>query len=306
MFSNKSFKGGLAWIVLLLGVAFYFVGFFYFKDNSVWKEIFLKLADVLVIGVILGYLSNAAQFFGIFKKDLIDIIYGKEFLRKRNDLPELWETISKEMFKNKFPSIHSNFFNVMKGYFPDKEVSYYDEHETHIKIDWVDKERGTIKVTEIVSFDLISDTKDVFNYPMKTWTRVSENGELTCKLTDITINGISYGPVEPKSQRDNKHGEICSSYNIKLEGRNKYEIKYTREKVYNINDDYYIGFRSLYILRGMRVCLDHPEDIETSFVCRGTPEDFIDINNSKTRVEKKYRGLVLPRQGYIFVLRRIN
>ena len=86
LLSYKHFRSGSAWIILILGILFYCFGYFYIDSTSCWREVVIKIADVLVIGVILGYLSNAAQFLGIFKQDLQDIIYGKDFVKKRKDL----------------------------------------------------------------------------------------------------------------------------------------------------------------------------------------------------------------------------
>lgn len=85
--SYDNFRGGSAWFLLLLGIALYCCGYFWMPNDSIWKEVLVKIADVLVIGVIIGYLSNAAQFLGVFKQDLQDIIYGKEFIKNRNRFP---------------------------------------------------------------------------------------------------------------------------------------------------------------------------------------------------------------------------
>ena len=83
-------------------------------------------------------------------------------------------------------------------------------------------------------------------------------------------------------------------------------IKKISTPIYNINEDYYIGFRAKYIVNRLRVCLDYPDDIDVIFTCRGTQLDFEDVNNSKRRIEKKYKGIILPRQGYIFALQKIK
>lgn len=70
-----------------------------------------------------------------------------------------------------------------------------------------------------------------------------------------------------------------------------------------IDEDFYIGFRAKYIVKGLRVCLDYPEDMDAIFTCRGTHDDFEDVKKPKRCIEKKYEGVILPRQGYIFVLR---
>ena len=304
LLSYKHFRSGSAWIILILGIIFYYFGYFHIEQNSIWKEILIKIADVLVIGVILGYLSNAAQFLGVFKQDLQDIIYGKDFIKQRKDITPLWETISKQLFQNKFPIIHKDFLKVINGYFPKDEVSYYNDYESHITIEWVNQEEGIMRVTDSVSFELIADSNSEFEYPLKTWTKVKEHGIYENRITEIQVNGKVPKIEDGKESREND--DICHEQKIKLKGSTKYEIKYVREKIYNINDDFYIGFRSKYIVNKCRVCLDYPEDIDAIFICRGTQLDFEDVKNTKRRIEKKYRNIILPRQGYIFALRKSN
>lgn len=304
VFSYKHFRSGSAWIFFIVGVAFYYVGYFQINPQSVWKEIFIKGGDILVIGVILGYLSNAAQFLGIFKQDLQDIIYGKEFIKQRKDITPLWETISKQMFKNKFPAIHKEFLKVINGYFPENEVSFYNDYESHITIEWIDIEGGIIRVTDAVSFELIADSVDEFEYPLKTWTRVKEKGIYENKIEELTVNNEI--PVIKDVGEYYENDNICHEQKVKLKGATKYEIRYTREKIYNINEDFYIGFRAKYIVNKLRVCLDYPDNIDAIFTCRGTQLDFEDVKNPKRRIEKKYKSIILPRQGYIFALRKIK
>lgn len=302
LLSYKHFRTGSAWIILILGIGLYAWGYFGIEQNTVWKEIVIKIADVLVIGVILGYLSNAAQFLGVFKKDLQDIIYGKEFIKQRKDLDSLWETLSKELFKNKFPAIHKEFLKAIKNYFPNDEISYYNDYERNTTIEWNNKDDRTIKVVDVISFDLIAETSDNFAFPIKTWTKVSNEDIYQDNITEFWVNKKRVEIEDVKTSC--KNGQICKEQKIELSGSTKYEIQYTREKVYNIDDDYYIGFRPKYIVNKLRVCLNLPDDIEAMFACRGTQLDFDDITTgSSKRIEKKYRGIILPRQGYIFALR---
>lgn len=302
-FSWETLRCASPWLFLILGVIAYFIGYFLLPHNSISKEIVIKLADIFVIGVVIGYLTNAAQFLGVFKKDLQDIIYAKEFVNKRKDLPELWDCISKEMFKNKFSSIHNQFLQVMKWYFPTNEVSYYDDYNVYTTISWVDKEKGIVKVEDSISFYLISESKDKFVYPMKSWLLAAPGKDPQSSISEITINEESYQNIStPEPYKDPKTGYICQEFNVTLQGSTRYSVKYQREQEYNINDDYYIGFRSLYILNGMKVCLDLPENINATFLERGTQNQFETIKKSKNRIEMKYKGIVLPKQGYIFAL----
>ncbi len=303
--SYNNFRTGSAWILLILGIGLYAIGYFWINTDNVWKEISIKLGDILVIGVILGYLSNAAQFLGIFKKDLQDIIYGKDFVSQLKDITPLWENITKQMFKNKFPSIHKDFLKVINGYLPNNEVSYYNDYEANTTIDWINKEKGEIEVTDIRSFELIADNDKDFIFPLTTWTTVKDEAQFSQQIIDLTVNGKKYEIKNSEPVKDD--GQIRNTVEIKLSGSTKYEIKYTRKKRYNINDDYYIGFRAKYIVNKLRVCLDYPDGIKAMFICRGTQKDFDDIRSARERrIEKKYRGLILPRQGYVFVLQKID
>lgn len=304
-FSRETLKNGSPWIFLFFGITAYAMGYFLIAPPSVWKEIVIKIADVLVIGVVIGYLTNAAQFLGIFKKDLQDIIYAKDFVGSRKDLPELWNRISKEMFKNKFTSIHDDFLQVMKGYFPTDEVTYYDDFYVYTTITWENKEEGIIRVEDKISFDLRSESKDKFVYPMKSWISTSEGNKPISKISDITINGEEGQVATPEPYTDKRNGYTCQEFNVTLQGSTCYSIKYKREQVYDIKTDYYLGFRSLYILNGMKVCLDLPEDINATFIERGTQYSFDTVNKTKNRIEMKYKGIVLPKQGYIFALQTL-
>lgn len=302
--SYNHFRSGIAWFFLILGVILYYFGYFQIEKLSIWREICIKIGDVLIIGVLLGYLSNAAQFLGVFKQDLQDIIYGKDFIKQRKDITPLWETVSKQLFQNKFPAIHKDLLKIIIEYFPKDEVSYYNDYESNIVIDWVDESNGIISCTETVSFDLIADSNDEFVYPLKTWTKVKTKEIYENKLTHISVNGEK--PKKTKETESSDSEDFCHELKIWLKGKTKYEIKYTRVKIYNINEDFYIGFRAKYIVNKLRVCLDYPDNIDAIFTCRGTTKDFENVKNSKRRIEMKYKSIILPRQGYIFALRKIN
>lgn len=300
IFSIKHLKAGVFWIFLFIGIACYYIGYFQIAPNSIWKEIVIKVGDVFVIGVILGFVTNAAQFLGIFKQDLQAIIYGKEFLKQRKDITPLWETVSLQIFKEKFPAIHKDFLKVIQAYFPKNEVSYYNDYETNTVIEWLDKSKGTIKVTDDVSFKLIADSEKEFYYPLKSWLHIG-NEDYTNNIEDFTINGET--PDLGKCIETREGEDICHEHKVKMSGATKYRIKYKRVKTYNLNEDFYIGFRAKYIVNGLRVCLDYPDDMTVIFTCRGTQEDFEDVKKSKRCIEKKYEGVILPRQGYIFAIR---
>lgn len=296
-------KTTLTVVIFLLGVGAYIWGFTS-EDNSLKKEVLIKIGDVLVIGVVVGFIANAAQFLNIYKTELQKVVFGKEFVGKLKDVTEAWENISKQMFKNKFPNIHKEFLKVITSYFPQNEVSYYNEYESHIKIEWEDDNKEIIKVTETVRFELIAESTGKFDYPLKTWTRVLDGKRYENRITSFTVDNVSITlpAVKLKTEADSNKSE---EHRIELKGKKNYEINYTREKVYDLTDDHYIGFRAKYIVKDLRVNFECPDDIGVQFACRGTQNDFTDVVPAKSnKMEKKYKGIILPRQGYIFALQK--
>lgn len=296
-------KTTLTAVIFLLGVGAYIWGFTS-EYNSLKKEVLIKIGDVLVIGVVVGFIANAAQFLNIYKTELQKVVFGKEFVGKLKDVTEAWENISKQMFKNKFPNIHKEFLKVITSYFPQNEVSYYNEYESHIKIEWDDDNKEIIKVTETVRFELIAESTGKFDYPLKTWTRVLDGKRYENRITSFTVDNdsITLPAVKSKTEADSNKSE---EHRIELKGKKNYEINYTREKVYDLADDHYIGFRAKYIVKDLRVNFECPDDIGVQFACRGTQNDFTDVVPAKSnKMEKKYKGIILPRQGYIFALQK--
>lgn len=260
--------------------------------------------------MIVGYLSNAAQFLGVFKQDLQDLLYGKEFIRKRKDIYQIWETVSKELFKNKFPAIHKDFLKAISNYFPIKdEINYYDDYESSTIIDWVNEYSGDIKVNTVQTFDIITDSDNSMIFPLKTWTRVKDPNNYHSKVLYFRVNGKMIEPEKDSSdeEKDYNESEIVNkkeTFNYKLQGNKRYHVEYEIEKYYNIKTDFILGFRAKYIVNNYRVKINCPENILLSFTCRGTQEDFQDMNSRTHSLDKKYKGIILPRQGYLCAMQK--
>ena len=289
-------------IFFIVGVFSYISGFFWLT-NGVWHDVLLKIGDVLVIGVVLGFITNASEFLGIFKKELENIVYGKEFLANQKDVSGIWETVSKEMFKNKFPGIHHDFLKALKSYFPNNEVSYYEDYEMHSRMEWFDKSRSLVKVVDEVSFKLIAESDGKFVYPLKHWNKVAENGFFKSELTEFSVNG----EVRNLTSRVSVDDEMrCEEWKVEMEGEKVYNVHYITTKILNLNEDNVKGFRAKYIVKDFRLTFDCPKDISAQFVSRGTIDKFLDTTKMQTEnhIEKRYNGIILPKQGFVISLQQ--
>lgn len=303
-FSWENFKRGSGWLFLLFGVGLYLIGFLVFEPEDSWGKLSLRIGDLLILGVLLGYLTNSARFMGAFKKDLENIIYGKEFVSQRKDIYPIWERVSQALFGNRFPTINVELLETLKRYFPEKDAYYLCDYAVQINLGWQNKKDGILLARENVSFKLVSETKDQVFYRCQTWTQSNDKKAYECSIKGFTVDDAPChnGNIQKESSEDGD--TIEEVWNVKLEGKNIYRISFEREKKYKFDDDFFIGFRATHIVKDLRVRLTYPKDMDAIFTCRGTLNDFKDdVSKEGNTIAKIYEGIILPRQGYLIPLK---
>lgn len=299
----SKFIDSLSWVILIVGGIFLYFGLCLFPEESIPSRAFLALSDAFLVGGLIGFMTKSSVFIGAIMKELKNIIYGEGFLGKRNDILDIWGNVSEQMFENKFPEIHKGFLEVIKGYFPKDEISYYKDHVCDTDIKWENEDKDIMNVTDMVCFELIVKSPEEFVFPLRTWNNSKSLDDYKFTISDITVNGKE---TSVDSNTSLKNGEVCVTTSIKLKGQTKYRIKFKRTKIYSLRNDFYIAFSAKYIVDRFRVSLTHPENIKVLFISRGTQGDFEETTNTSTRIGKEYRGLILPKQGYIFALQKVN
>lgn len=309
-FSGRAFKGAWGIFTFVLGLLFYYLAYFVFDqpDHEIQKEIFLKLGDVLIIGVVLGYLTTVTQNLGIFKKELESIIYSDSFVSTKSDLHTIWEKVSKQLFKSKFKHISANLLKLIKEtYLPCEQISYYDDYIINIDLKWANKDKKLILVTSRLSFDLIAEEKNEIDFPLKSWINVEglDKNDFHVKISDYLVNNKPAVVVEQTNKINLGIHEF--SHVVKLKGELRYEISKTIEKKYSLEKDFVIAFKAQYIINKMTVRLTYPaSDLVVDFYTRGAVEDYKATDKRDGFLEMKYKSILLPKQGYIIALKEIS
>lgn len=299
-------------ILLLVGLFLFLSCIFdWFGLESTNKEVFKlieKIGDLILISSIISFLIDSAEYLGIFKRELEDVIYDTKFLKKRNDIENVWVKVSGVLFQSKFPKISNQLMMAVKNYYtPDDNIklNYYDDYRNIYTITYDEQNRDFIHVESRTSFTLNVEDSKSFDFPMRYWTCVEENnqGSVDTIISNITVNDNRINDiVEPtKSYKD---GMICFSFKLKLEGKTEYRIQQTRKSKYNIKEDNYLGFRARWLVNDMRVQIFHPNDMQILFVNRATANGFQKNNSTDTFKEYEYKGLILKHQGYIIILNK--
>ena len=315
MFSSETFQTGAGWIALLIGLVLYiiyYVSVGLFLPNITGCEWFLshqhgievglsiveKVADVLVIGAVLGYLSNAAQFLNIFKKDLESVILDHNFLKKRNDIAEIWETITNVLFRSRFHKISRSLLALIRdNYFPKNKSIYYDCYTSNVVMQWIgDPKDELIEVITENRYTIVSENTDEINVPWTTWTRCNAPNDGNYSVEhSLEIDG-QHIEIEPQEDDDKKEKKY--EVMIPLKGKEKYEVRSFLRKRYSFKEDFYRAYTFSYIVNGFVLSLTHPTDLKLEMIERGTCDQFDIISNTCTTLVAKYNGLILPHQGY--------
>ncbi len=311
IFNVRTFQAGMAWTLPLLGFLGYALAYLDIVEGEA-KAIIIKLSDLLVIGGVVGFLTNASHFFGIFKNELRSIIYSDNYLSIRKDIPQIWDKVSAEMLERRFPDIHTDLFSIIKEhYFCKQEYSYYDGYRILTDVKWDDEEHNFILTTDYICFDLVTEKKG--NVDLSFWACCDEVRDLVldedfyCRV-ECFINGQKRDPDKIDAKYDDEmQNKYTWKHVIKIDnesGKGVYSVKVIRTRRVRLLTDHDLSFRAKYIVRDMVVSINLPSDIHATFLCRGTPNDFITVKNDETDKEFIYKGLILQRQGFIFALHK--
>lgn len=210
--------------------------------------------------------------------------------------------MTKQLIKNRFSEIHKELLAAIRANAlpSDESVSYYEDHDSDITLEWVDRDNGIIKSVAAITFTLIADSEKEIKLPIRTYSIIGKDCNGVSE-PQILVDGIK--PDFENNLPEKKGNEILHSSTVFLKGKRQYCVSYTREKKYCINEDYFIGFSSQFITKNLTVTLNLPKGIEAIFIERGTNIRFDSVKNTKECIKKKLRGVIFPKQGYIFALR---
>lgn len=272
-----------------------------------WYKLLEKGSDIILVSSLISFLLDSAEYMGIFKRDLEEIIYDTRFLEKRNDIEDIWVRVSKVFTKLKFPQISTPLMQAVKNFYTsddDLKLSYYSDYRNVYTITFDEQDEHFINVKSETSFTLkVEDSKE-FNFPMRYWNCVAENnqGSVTVNSDHISVNGKPTKVKDPvKSYQD---GMICHTFNLELKGSTEYHITQENHQRYDLRQDNYLGFRARWLVNDMRIQIFHPGNLKLLFVNRATANGFKNNKETEEFSEYEYKGLILKNQGYIIILNK--
>ena len=144
----------LVWILLLFSVSLLLLSrldIFIDEANRLIEKLSFAVASSGVFAAVL----KSLQFQGIFKEEIESIILSDKFIKERKDKEKLWRSVSRAIYKKKYPKISKELNNIIfNEYFPRKRKYYYDDYRATITIKELTDE-GIIKFDQTIFYKVV-------------------------------------------------------------------------------------------------------------------------------------------------------
>ncbi len=289
----------MVWILLIISLLLMLVIYLDWVKDAKLLDLLEKISLAILSSGIFAAVLKSIQFTGLFKEEIEKVILGTDFVKNRRDLPQLWKTISKTIYKRKFPNISEDLENlILDTYFPTNEDYYYEDYIVTINIEEINNDFEII-YTQTCKYKVVLD-KDVDEIELSLETAISQeedSSEIINKLEYFTIDGKE---AETKEDESTKSNPKISKYLIPIKGNGPFEIHSKFNRRYSLKNENYKLFRMKRFTKNMELVISYPENVCVSFFNIGLVNSFtqqhVEINNQISRSHKN--DIILPHQGF--------
>lgn len=298
------------WWILILSLFSFFAGILipHFVENATIKlicEIVARIFEAVLIGGLFTFFSSYKPIVAAYRKELKKMLTEPEYFKLRSDINEIWIKVSEVILNTKFTEIGDDLLSIIKQKYmkTDDDIRCYSNYDATIILSWPsEKDRNWVIIDESSNFCICVET----------------NGEVVLSQNNsVSASGPNDGTFsEMELIWGNKKEYATGVYNdlekkfeceasIKLQGRNQYDIVKKANRKMALGGDDFIGFKAKYITQNMSLKISHPKDMKITMAETGTIGKFDRKNINEKTCEFKYKGLILPKQGYTIYISAI-
>lgn len=310
---KEKFEKSKKWTYKYLGWIFLAISLFllWISEIDIFKEKINGILEKLAFGIfssgVFAVVLKSIQFTGLFKEEIEKIILGTDFIKNRNDLPELWKAISQTIYKSKFPKISDELENrILNTYFPTGNDYYYEDYVVTINIEEL-TEDFVITYTQTCKYNVILD-KDVNDTHITLKTSVNQIESADAPIDELVffkINGVN---STLKEDEDTLDDDDAKKYTIPLNGPGPFKIHSKFKRTYSLKGENYKLFRMTTFTKNMDITISYPEYVCVSFFNIGNVNPFdkehTEVKNQISRSQRK--DVILPYQGFGMSFERYN
>jgi len=299
-------------------------------DAVITNALFLALALISLglLAIIVGYVTQiqiidrigtavfsagvfsaffkAMQATGIFSEELAKIIYfdpESNYLKRRNDLKDIWYHVTRALHGNAFPSLENKIWTAIRETYLPTNLQYYFQGLTvYHRIEWFDEPRRLIKAITLLEGAFIpnGELRDVA-YTCRYFTKTVHGVQTQHKFTKLVIgsmDGVASNKLREEQSSDGAGYKYQCSLKIPNEGQCKFEAEYF--VIQCLDDDNIIGFVASSYVDELSVDVESLiGSIRLVFHPFGTHKEYRDVGfEGSLGIKKKYDdGILFARQG---------
>lgn len=292
-------------LFIVLGLTFILIGI-WANSAPLWHTTWDTLGKTMFVSGAFAGLLKLMQIHGVFMQELERLIFEPKFLHNRKDIPEYWEKISQELFKNKFPSIRKKLLDDIKNtYLPIKEIVYYDKAEHFIEIN-VDAE-GFLhyKKTTTLTIVCTEGKKNPTEYEFGTTFRDKKDAQSEHSFLNSSVKVNGENVVVTVVEDGTRIGDqTIHRVTVPLTGCEEYELERVDSIKCKLDEDDLIIFRATKLTNTLNITISHSSNLEVLIIKMGTLDTFTQRQNTLTLKKFEYKGIIYKEQGYILKVSR--
>lgn len=306
-------------ILILLGVIFIILGqskyltqnypTFFRGRLLIVDTIMTSLGTALLGGGVFSALVQSQDFLKIYKGVFEDVVWSKEFLKKRGDIRHVWNNVSRVLYEEKFPDLSYELEEIITTeYFPTTHDFYISEYDFTVNIVdhdadfWVHEETLNLVLKPTNNHPICYKQKSEIDFPPSSIT----NDITDFTIIEIIVNGKNIPINKDDVTRSKSSNCHVFEYKLDLKDGSEYNVIIKRKKVLSKVTNRDKRVFATYFQKNVKVTIIAPVSIKIDFYKMGTVKNFIQEakqENNGTKILKwYYKGIILPKQGFIIIM----
>ncbi len=313
--------GGVPFGLTLGGLLLIVIGSIPEKPDIFMRSV-AGAGSAILAGGVFSVILKTMQVRGVFQDTLSKVLFDEPYLKKRNDLRELWSKVTSLISKQRFSTLESHMHEaIMEHYIPTKDDYYFENYYRTCVVRWNNEETTEISLSEEISLHIVPTSADAeITYKFSSSPSPGVPLEVACPKVDyLKINNKVYfengKPLKEEyiQEGKGKEGEEFKVA-IPLAGSKRYVVERRSHRTFPMGVDPFQRYVSPRFIKGAKInvhCI--AKNLRVRFVSLGTPNEFssffpkeiADISRAGD-INREYPGLLFPEQGYLLVFHYLD
>ncbi|MDF2383980.1 hypothetical protein JMG10_21090 [Nostoc ellipsosporum NOK] len=280
------------------------------KSKEAINNILRTVGTAVLGGGVFSALIQSQRFTEVYQKVFEDALWKPDFLKKRGDIREVWNNVSRVLYQEKFPTLNSEIEEIITTeYFPTNHKFYIENYDLTITL--IEKNDNYIEHIEFLSVTLKpAHGENDLIYGFCSYVNIPKidgvPDETNLEIQEIIVNGEPIDVNQEIFKTEKNSLQHKFDFSLKLGADKDQNLiikrKKTLEKISNKDKRFF----ARYFQKDSKVTIIAPVGLEVALYPMGTVKEFIksseQVNGGLRILKYYYTGLILPKQGFFIMV----